>query len=188
MNQDIKSLLEFWFSSSTPGEMNTHRKEWWVKDPEFDRRIQDEFSPLFEKADAGELDDWKETPLGCVALALLLDQFPRNMFRGKARAFASDEKARALTRHVLDKGFDKNLPIGARLFLYLPLEHSEDLQDQNDCIKLVESMGDEGYLDFAKKHQVIIKRFGRFPHRNETLGRTSTNEEVAFLSEPGSSF
>jgi len=188
MSDEIKTLLEFWFLSSDPAKMETHRQEWWVKDPEFDRRINEDFRPLFEKADTGELDDWKETPLGCVALVILLDQFPRNMFRGSAKAFASDEKARALTRYVLERGFDKDLPIGPRLFLYLPLEHSEDLNDQNDCISLITSMGDEGYLEFAKKHHVIIKRFARFPHRNESLGRISTEEEVAFLQEPGSSF
>jgi len=121
-------------------------------------------------------------------LVILLDQFPRNMFRGDKQAFAYDEQARILTRYVLDKEFDQTLPLGPRLFLYLPLEHSENLTDQNTCVALMEGLGDEDYVNYARKHQVIIERFGRFPHRNEVLNRISTPEEIAFLKEPGSSF
>ncbi len=185
---DLNPLLEFWLGSAAPGDMMTHRQEWWMKDAEFDRRINEEFAPLYEQAANGELDSWKETALGCLGLVILLDQFPRNMFRGDARSFATDPQALEVTRHALDNGFDQQLPMGGKLFLYLPLEHSEDLDHQNACVALMQAMGDDNYVDFALKHQVIIERFGRFPHRNDVLGRDSTAEEVEFLKEPGSGF
>jgi uncharacterized protein (DUF924 family) len=185
---DINRLLEFWLGSSDPAHMLCHRKEWWVKDPEFDQRIADEFMDLFDQAVEGKLATWQETPLGCLALVILLDQFPRNIFRNDQRAFAMDAGARRISRHVLAKGFDQVLPMGAKLFFYLPLEHSENLNDQFDCLKLMKAMGDEGYLNFAQKHLDIIERFGRFPHRNAILGRMSTEEEIAFLKEPNSRF
>lgn len=184
----LSHLLEFWFLNTDPDQMATHREEWWVKEDSFDQRIRDDFGDLFEQAISGKLDDWKNTPLACTGLVILLDQFPRNMFRGDKQAFAYDEQARALTRYVLDNKFDQKLPLGPRLFLYLPLEHSENLTDQNACVALMESLGDEDYVNYARKHQVIIERFGRFPHRNKVLNRTSTPEEIAFLQEPGSSF
>lgn len=185
---DLNHLLEFWFTSANPKDMASHRDVWWKKDTDFDQTIQGEFGPLFKKAREGELKNWRETPLGCVGLVLLLDQFPRNMFRNDAQAFAYDQHARKLTRHVLAQGFDENLPLAPRVFLYLPLEHSEDLTDQNDCVALIKTLNDEGYLDFAIKHRDIIAKFGRFPHRNEVLGRQSTPEEIEFLQQPGSSF
>jgi len=185
---DLKCLLEFWLGSAEPQKMATHRKEWWVKDPEFDLRIGEEFKGLFDQAIAGELDGWKETALGSLGLIILLDQFPRNLFRNDERAFSMDGQARRLTRYVLDKAFDKELPMGAKLFLYLPLEHSENLNDQYDCLSLMKAMGDEGYVNFAQKHLDIIERFGRFPHRNIVLGRKNTSEEDAFLGGPNSSF
>ena len=188
MSAEINRLLEFWMGSSNPDEMASYRDEWWVKNDEFDRRINDDFGTLYEQAANGKLDSWKETPLGCVALVILLDQFPRNMFRGDPRSFATDPQARDLTRYVLDKGFDQEVPMGCKVFLYLPLEHSEDLDHQNACVALMQAMGNENATEFAIKHQVIIERFGRFPHRNEVLGRKSTPEEIEFLKEPGSSF
>ncbi|NVK20064.1 MAG: DUF924 domain-containing protein [Methylocystaceae bacterium] len=184
----LTHLLEFWFESAKMDQMATHREQWWIKDHNFDQRIRDDFKDLFDQAISGKLANWEETPLGCTGLVLLLDQFPRNMFRGSPRAFAYDEQARALTRNVLAKGFDQHLPMGPRLFLYLPLEHSENLQDQKDCITLMEALGDDDYLYFARKHLVIIEQFGRFPHRNDVLGRHSTPQEVMFLKEPDSSF
>ncbi len=188
MHQDVKRLLAFWFGSAEPEQMATSRSEWWKKDETFDRLIQQEFSSLYNRAVSGELEDWKESPLGCVALVILLDQFPRNMFRGSARSFESDEAARNVTRHVLDQEWDEDLPFAARLFLYLPLEHSENIDHQNAAVALISQLGDENYTDYAEKHRVIIKRFGRFPHRNEILGRESTQEEITFLQEPGSRF
>jgi len=185
---DMEKLLSFWFGDAEPEKMATHRGAWWAKDPEFDQRINVEFKGLFDQAVAGKLGAWKETPLGCVALVILLDQFPRNIFRTDERAFSMDEAARALTRYVLDKQFDHALPMGAKLFLYLPLEHSENLSDQRECLGLMKEMGDAGYVDFAQKHLDVIEKFGRFPHRNVLLGRKSTPAEEAFLKGPNSSF
>lgn len=188
MPTPLEELLTFWFDSTDPQQMASHKQDWWMKNDAFDQRITKDFSPLFHLAQSGELEEWKKTALGCVGLVLLLDQFPRNMFRGQAEAFDCDPQARALTRHVLSRGFDQTLPIGPRLFLYLPLEHSEDLDDQNQCVELVKSLQDEDYLDYAQQHQKIIAKFGRFPHRNDALGRKSTPEEIEFLKQPGSSF
>lgn len=185
---DLNQLLEFWFGSAEPTQMATHRQEWWVKDDEYDRRINEDFGSLYNKATNGELESWKETPLGCVGLVILLDQFPRNMFRGDAQSFATDPQARDITRYALDIGIDQKVPMGGKLFLYLPLEHSEELDHQNTCVALMQAMGDEGYTDFALKHQVIIEKFGRFPHRNDVIGRESTPEEIEFLKQPGSGF
>lgn len=188
MTPQLEDLLTFWFDSAIPQQMASHKQEWWMKDDAFDQRITEDFSPLFHLAQKGALDDWKETALGCVGLVLLLDQFPRNMFRARADAFACDPQARALTRYVLSRGFDQTLPVGPRLFLYLPLEHSEDLNDQDQCVELIKSLKDKNYLDYAQQHQKIIAKFGRFPHRNTALGRKSTPEEIEFLKQPGSSF
>ena len=188
MSKDINRLLTFWFGSINPAEMATHREEWWVKNPEFDKTIKEEFEPLYEQAAIGELDHWKSTPMGSVALVLLLDQVPRNIYRNSKRAFATDKKALSVTRNALNMGFHQLLPLGMQLFLYMPLEHSEERDDQNASVKLIEALGDDGYIDFAIKHQVIIERFGRFPHRNEILGRDSTEEEIEFLKLPTSRF
>lgn len=188
MTNRLEDLLRFWFDSAEPNHMASHKQAWWMKDAAFDQRITEDFSPLFHLAEKGELEDWKKTALGCVGLVLLLDQFPRNMFRGQARAFACDPQARALTRYVLSRGFDQSLPIGPRLFLYLPLEHSEDLGDQDRSVELIRALNDADYLDYAEQHRKIIAKFGRFPHRNEALGRPSTAEEIDFLKQPGSSF
>lgn len=188
MQLETKQLLEFWLGSAEPKEMASHRAQWWAKDADFDQRIQNDFKNLFNQACAGQLDHWKDSPLGCTALIILLDQFPRNLFRNDGQAFATDVQARDLTRHALEKGYDQTLPMGAKLFLYLPLEHSENLDDQNQSVALMKAMGDEGYHDFALKHHVIIARFGRFPHRNMALGRENTPEEEAFLQQPDSAF
>ena len=125
---------------------------------------------------------------GTYALAILLDQFPRNMFRGRAKAFATDAKARAVAAAAISKGFDRALPVVERRFLYLPFEHSEFLADQERAISLFAGLGDALSLDYAIRHRAIIARFGRFPHRNGALGRASTMAEIAFLAQPGSSF
>ena len=123
-----------------------------------------------------------------MALVILLDQFPRNLFRGQARAFAGDARALALAKRAVAAGLDEAMPRAHRLFLYMPFEHSEDLADQETCIERMTALGSAGYLDYARRHRDIIARFGRFPHRNAALGRDSTAEEIAFLKEPGSSF
>ena len=188
MNNEIVNVLEFWFGSATPEKMATHRDMWWMKDRDIDRKITDQFASLYKQACNGMLDHWKKEPLGCLALILLLDQFPRNMFRETAKSFATDEQALDVTRYVLEREWDVDLVLAARLFIYLPLEHSENVDDQNAAVTLIRSLGDENYTDFALRHRDIIKRFGRFPHRNKILGRKDTKEEAAFLKQPGSGF
>jgi uncharacterized protein (DUF924 family) len=188
MNEDVSRILKFWFGADHPDQMTTQNEQWWTKDTTFDRKIEAEFSDLYQQAVAGALNDWKKDPFGCLALIILLDQFPRNMFRNTAQAFASDEAARDITRHVLEHEMDTGLPLAARLFMYLPLEHSENVDDQNAAVTLISALEDDGFSDFAIRHRDIIKRFGRFPHRNAILGRTDTPEEVEFLKQPGSGF
>jgi uncharacterized protein (DUF924 family) len=178
----IAEILDFCFVEGPA-------KRWFEKDPVFDAAVRVRLAGLHDAAVAGQLDDWRETPAGCVALCILLDQVPRNVFRGTAAAFASDPQARAVTRHALAQGFDRDLPQAQRLFLYLPLEHSEDLADQELSVQLIGALDEAPvWLDYAIRHRDIVARFGRFPHRNAALGRTSTPEEEAFLTQPGSSF
>ncbi|HZH28206.1 MAG TPA: DUF924 family protein [Azospirillaceae bacterium] len=180
---DPQSVLDFWFSDAA-------KPMWFAKSDAFDAEVRRRFQSLHEAAAAGELDAWKETAEGCLALVILLDQVPRNIFRGSPRAYATDEAARDLTWHVLDRGFDWEFPdIDRRLFFYLPLEHSEDLDDQETCVRLFEERTpDPEYIRYGRQHRDIIARFGRFPHRNVVLGRESTPEELEFLKGPNSSF
>jgi len=143
---------------------------------------------LYEAAKAGELEDWKETSSSALALILLLDQFPRNMFRETPEAFATDRLALRYAKHLMDTGLHYSLGETERAFVLLPFEHSEDPKDQVLSVKYFGLMEDQSYLEWAEKHKAIIDRFGRFPHRNEVLGRESTPEEIEFLKEPGSSF
>jgi uncharacterized protein (DUF924 family) len=175
------AVIDFWFA---PG----HEERWFAPTPEFDRLILHRFGGLHQLAADGALDHWSASAEGCLALILLLDQMPRNMYRGSARAFATDAKALAVAEHALARGFDQGQTDKARTFLYLPFEHSEDLAHQNRSVALFEAMGDAEKLDDAVRHRRIVARFGRFPHRNQALGRASTDEELAFLGQPGSSF
>jgi uncharacterized protein (DUF924 family) len=177
----IQDVLDFWFSDRA-------RELWFLRDGAFDTEILDRFQGLAEAAAAGELDDWLESAKGTLALIILLDQFPRNMHRGSALAFATDAKARSAARLALDRGYDQGATDDERCFLYLPFEHSEDLADQNRSVRLFEMLGDARWIDYAVRHREIVARFGRFPHRNAVLGRPSTPEEEAFLEEPQSSF
>ncbi|MEQ8665332.1 MAG: DUF924 family protein [Rhodospirillales bacterium] len=186
--QDIDVVIDFWFGEPGSDLRGKGRKVWWVVDEAFDTAVQDTLGSLYEKAAAGVFDGWAEDPKGCVALVLLLDQAPRNLFRGHARAFATDEKARGVTREALAHRLDLEVPEFMRVFLYMPLEHSEDLTDQELCVELMRALGNQTYVDFAVRHRDIIARFGRFPHRNDVLGRRSTEEEIEFLKQPGSSF
>src|SRR6185503_6274143 len=151
----------------------------------FDAEIRARFLPLYERAARGQLNAWLDDAESCLALVILLDQFPRNLFRGTARAFASDDRARACARTILEKGWDKSYSEDERTFAYLPFEHSEALEDQELSMRLFEGNPN---IEWARKHWEIIRRFGRFPHRNAALGRASTPEEIAFLKEPGSNF
>jgi uncharacterized protein (DUF924 family) len=179
--RDIEQILTFWFEECTD-------KERFGKDAAFDAEIRRRFGTLVEEAMQGGLTGWCDSTDGTLAYIILLDQFTRNIFRGSPKAFAADHLARAAAVRAIDAGLDAGLADDRKTFLYLPLEHSEDLEDQERCVALFEAMGDAEKTDYAVRHRVIIQRFGRFPHRNETLGRESTDAELAFLKEPGSSF
>ena len=175
-------VLDFWFAEGRDAQ-------WFGGGPAFDDLVRQALTPAYTAARKGACDDWREMPEGCVALCILLDQYPRNVFRGTARAFADDPDALAVTRHALKRGFDAQLGQRERMFLYLPLEHSEVLADQDDCVRLFAGLDQQpDWLHYAEAHRDIIARFGRFPHRNEILGRDCTPEEEAFLKEPNSSF
>ena len=178
-DDSAKGVLHFWF-----GE---HPKDWFVKNTAFDAEIRKRFLALHEQAAAGRLEHWAEGPRGCLALIILLDQFPRNMFRGEARAFATDARARVAARAVLERGWDRQMSRSEQLFAYLPFEHSEALEDQDLSVELMKDFEEE-QRRYAERHRDIIRRFGRFPHRNGILGRQSTPAESEFLKQPGSGF
>ena len=158
---------------------------WFNKDDAFDAEIRARFLPTYEAAAAGKLKSWEDTAEGALALLIVLDQFPRNMFRNDPRAYATDALARAVTAAALIKGFDAQVQADLRLFFYLPFEHSEDFADQERGLALYKAAGDEEGYKWAKEHYDIIAKFGRFPHRNAVLGRTTTPEEQAFLDGGG---
>lgn len=201
------SILQFWFG--TEAELKADAATvaarqaalWWSKDAATDQLIKTRFEAELLAVSNNQRDDWAETPSGMLALILLLDQFSRNMYRDSATAFAFDELARQCCHLGLAQGYDQQLPPLQRVFFYLPLEHSEDLDDQEYAVQLFRALAKQtakddpaskaafdGYLDYANRHHAIIARFGRFPHRNAILGRAATAEETAFLKEPGSSF
>lgn len=188
-------VLRFWFGDpdSKDTSYKQRRKLWFGKDPEFDRAVIERFRPLYNRAVAGMLDSWQTAPLTALALVIVFDQFPRNMFRGTPEAFATDNQALAVAKGAIELGFGQFMEPIQRIFLYLPLEHSENLEDQNEAVALYQILCDPNpelsdTLDSAVRHQAVIKQFGRFPHRNAILGRESTPEEVEFLQQPGSSF
>lgn len=162
---------------------------WWRKDPAFDAELTARFAPLHRAVVAGAHEAWRETPRGAVACVVVLDQLSRHMFRGTPAMYASDAQALAAAKDAVARGFDRVVPAAARGFLYLPYMHSEVLADQDACVALFADVpGAAESVDFAERHRAIVRRFGRFPHRNAILGRASTAEEQAFLREPGSSF
>lgn len=190
-----EAILTFWFGdpSDPTSDYGQQRKVWFQKDPAFDATIRSRFFADYEQAAAGHLEDWKTAPKSCLALILLLDQVPRNLFRGDPRSFATDPQALAATEFALDQGFDQALIPVERLFLYLPLEHSEVLAHQHRCVALVEALVADApelqsTLDYAYRHRDVIAQFGRFPHRNEVLNRDTTPAEAEFLKQPGSRF
>lgn len=181
-------ILGFWFTDGP----DTWRKAWFVRDADFDAAIAQRFGATLGQAASGAHDAWAETPEGALALAIVLDQFPRNLFRGQARAFATDPKALALARRAVVRGFDRALTPTQRVFLYLPFEHSEATADQDLSVALFEGLRDvaalaapSGAIDYAWRHRAVIGKYGRFPHRNAALGRASTAEEEAFLAAGG---
>ncbi len=183
----IEEILTFWFGDPGDADYGKPQMKWFTKDDKFDAEIQERFQDVMDDAAAGKLDEMAQSPEGAVALLIVLDQFPRNVYRGSPKAFAADAHARDVAAHVLEHGFDQQVMPVMRSFMYLPFEHSEDLADQERSMELFGALGGDG-LEWAEKHHVIIERFGRFPHRNAVLGRESTPEETAFLTQPGSSF
>ena len=192
LSNAISAVNAFWFGSSDAPDYGQDREAWFKKDPAFDLEIEQRFAKVIDAAGRGDLDNMAQSPEGAVALVIVLDQFPRNIYRGDARAFAFDAHARTIATQALDKGFDQDVIPVMRKFLYLPFEHSEELADQERAVALFEALakdaGSDSGLEWAVKHLEIIQRFGRFPHRNAVLGRISTPEERLFLDQPGSSF
>ena len=183
-----RDILDFWFGPPP----HAARAEWFRKDPAFDAMIVARFGAAIEAAVSGAFRDWRSEPRAALALVLLLDQFARNAFRDTPRAFAGDGEALATTIDIVDAGLDRALDTYERWFLYMPLEHAEDPAMQQRSIalfaRLAHDTGDPAPLEWAEKHAAIVRRFGRYPHRNSILGRASTPEEIAFLQEPGSRF
>ena len=185
-----ESVLDFWFGPE--GERGKARPEWFRKDEKFDAQIRSRFGELHAAASRRELEVWRASPEPMLALVIVLDQFSRNLYRGDARAFAQDAHALECARQAIARGDDLGLlPVG-RQFLYMPFEHSENPLDQDLACDLMRSLEEfeatRGLTEWAERHRVIVRRFGRFPHRNAALGRASTPEETAFLAQPGSGF
>jgi len=170
-------VLAFWRAAG--------RDKWFEKNDAFDAEIRTRFLDTYAAAAAGRLAAWEEDPEGAFALVIVLDQFPRNMFRGDARTYAADPLARAVAARAIANAFDQRFPPAERRFFHLPFEHSENLADQERCVALNRSAGDEEGVKWAELHADIIRRFGRFPHRNGVLGRATTAEEQAFLDGGG---
>ncbi|MEP7328200.1 MAG: DUF924 family protein [Betaproteobacteria bacterium] len=190
MTPDV--VLDFWFAPEDHPEHGTARVVWFRKDPAFDEVIGATFGEAVHRALAGGYGEWCVDARGTLARILLLDQFTRNMFRDTPRAFAGDVRALATAQDAIARGFDRELDRFGRWFMYLPFEHAEDVAIQHRSIELFTALShdssDAEPLKWAQKHADVIFRFGRYPHRNDILGRTSTPEEVAFLAEPGSRF
>ncbi|MGJ8569732.1 MAG: DUF924 family protein [Hoeflea sp.] len=181
MTETPETVLDFWFSELTP-------KDWFVKSDDIDRRITERFSGLHLALSRGISEEWRATPEARLALVIVFDQFPRNIYRGSPLAFATDGLALKEAKASLAVGADKAIGEDRRIFFYMPFEHAEDIGEQKRCVALFEALGNANYLDYANQHHDIIERYGRFPHRNAILGRTSTPEEKAYLAEPGAGF
>ena len=187
-----QEIYGFWFGAPGTPEHGTVREMWFGGGPQLDAEIRSRFLADYEAAAAGSHADWLAARESAMALVVLLDQFPRNMFRGEARAFAADPLARAAAEHVVSAPLHDDLLTVEKVFAYLPFEHSEDLDDQHRCVALFEAMephdGRQEWLDYAVEHRVLIERFGRFPHRNAILGRADTAEEAAWLASSDQRF
>ena len=188
--REAREILEFWFGMAKG--LGSPRIEWFRKDPKFDGEIRRQFGALHAAAAARGLNAWRASPESMLALVILLDQFSRNLYRNDARAFAQDEMARSCAVEAIHRGDDLGFIPVQRQFLYLPFEHSENLADQDRAVELMASLEDfeetQGLTAWAEKHRDIIRRFGRFPHRNKVLGRESTPDEIEFLKNPASGF
>lgn len=194
------TIHAFWFGTAADDDAVIAQQSalWWRKQADVDAQIRQRFAPWVARAAGGELDDWLRDARGRLALILLTDQFPRNIWRGEAAAFAFDVLALRWAKETLHRGLDGELRAVERVFIYLPLEHSEDLGDQREAVRLFDQLAAsvpahckasfDGYVDYARRHLAVIERFGRFPHRNAALGRETSADEAAFLQQPGSSF
>lgn len=180
MKNSREDVLSFWFTETAP-------VQWFQVSPEFDTMVKERFLDLFRMAQQGICDGWTVSADGALALVILFDQFPRNMFRDTPEAYATDHLALKISRQAIEKGFDQVFVPLKRRFLYLPFEHSENLEDQKRSVSLFETMKEEDPLGFeyALRHQSVIEKFGRFPHRNKILGRESSPEEEKYLKEFG---
>ena len=170
-----QTLLDFWFAPA-------QEKRWFNSTPEFDQQIREQFEDVWRAAKDGQQADWARSAEGVLALVILLDQMPLNMYRGKRESFSTEAQARDVAGRAIAQGFDKQLPDKGKAFLYMPFMHSEDMTDQDRSIALYDAAGLENNLKFARHHRDIVCQFGRFPHRNAILGRASTTEEEAWLA------
>lgn len=181
-----RHILNFWFE----GDASEYRKKWFEKTAEFDNACAN-FVTAIREARAGRLDHWASAAQGGLALLILLDQLSRNVFRDLAEAFAADPHAREIARFMVANGFDRALTPVERMFVYLPFEHAETIEDQDELVRLFETLGDAlgaETIDYAYRHRDVIRQFGRFPHRNAVLGRVNTPAEIAWLARPGAGF
>jgi uncharacterized protein (DUF924 family) len=170
-----QGLIDFWFSDEV-------KKYWFKSTKAFDKQLVDSYADTWEQAKKGALDDWQRTAAGSLALVIVLDQFPLNMFRGTAKSFSTEALSRTVARGAIEKDFDKELPTNQKSFIYMPFMHSEDLDDQTSGVEYFNQPGLENNFRFAKHHFDIVERFGRFPHRNEVLGRKSSEAEIIYLN------
>jgi len=171
----ISEVLSFWYSDAM-------KKQWFSSTPELDADIKQQFESLWEEAASHQLDSWMDSAEGCLALCIVLDQFPLNMFRGEAKAFQTEQQAVAITKHAIERGFDNDIDDSKVAFLYMPLMHSEYLSDQDLSVESFGRRKLDGNTRFAEHHRGLIVEFGRFPHRNETLGRKNTAAEIEYLN------
>jgi uncharacterized protein (DUF924 family) len=188
----VEEIINFWFGTLDRldnSEYGKPRSMWFRSDSKIDCEIRERFEEVYQLAAAGLLDSWQDDPASCLALIITLDQFPRNMFRNTPTAFATDTRALAIAKQAIETEIDRKLLPVQRWFIYLPFEHSEKLEDQLRSVKLFETLASDPdsqiAIDSAHTHYELIKRFGRFPHRNQILGRTNTSAELAFLASPG---
>jgi uncharacterized protein (DUF924 family) len=193
LDEDARAVLDCWFGAPGSTTYGQDRKLWFARDAAFDAMLRERFGALLDAAGRGELEAWANTPLGGLALVIVLDQFSRNVYRGTARAFATDVRALRVARQMVESGADQRLPgLFHRAFVYMPFEHDESAAGQNEALRLFKPFEAQpeaaSYYRSALRHAAVIKRFGRFPHRNAALGRASTEQEQAFMGRPGSSF
>ncbi len=183
MRDTKQEVLSFWFEETLP-------QQWFQKNESFDQEIKERFMVTYEMARKDLCTDWVKNADGVLALCIVLDQFPRNMFRDSPKAFETDDKILGIVKEGINKGFDSILAPVKRRFFYMPFMHSEDLKDQTRCVSLFETMKNDDPMsyEYAVKHFEVIEKFGRFPHRNKVLGRESTEEELKYLSLPGAGF